>query len=215
MRAWLATGQDRVTFAGAATSNLVCWDQADCTRMITTDVTGDGASDDVALVGRLGDETHQVRVRTSGAVQTATVETPSSGGGVVWVGASGIDDVAGAELVLLSEVGAHAERNSVLTWRQDRLVIAPAPDATPEDSSWWVDASANSNMSITCEAPGRLTLRFTYTDDDGDLFGYMQPYESLNGSWSEVGDLAYEPLPDGPTSQYSGWYCPGLPRFAT
>ncbi|WP_432510977.1 cell wall-binding repeat-containing protein [Kineococcus sp. SYSU DK001] len=216
--AWLAGGQDRTTFVGAAADDLVCWQVADCTRVASTDVDGDGARDDVALAGRAGDETQQLRVRADGTVRTVTVDTLASAHSSPWVGAAPLDDVAGDELVVLSEVGAHAERNTVLTWRNDALVAEAAPDPRWDRGSWFVDGSANLNTGITWVSPGHLIVRDTDVDDSGaHLIGTTQAYRSRNGVWAADGAAttvvfaADAQIPD----EYSGWHVPGLPTYGS
>ncbi|NAZ88807.1 hypothetical protein, partial [Kineococcus indalonis] len=132
-----------------------------------------------------------------------------------WVGAHPVDDRPGAELVLLTDTGAHAERNAVLTWRGGSLEEQAAPGGA---DGWYVDASAALNRSITCLEPGQLTVRSTDRDPDdpeGDvLVGTGVTYRSVDGVWEPAGATSSELLEPPAPAEYSGWFCGGLPRFA-
>ncbi|WP_432484963.1 cell wall-binding repeat-containing protein [Kineococcus esterisolvens] len=216
VRAWLAAGSDRTTFVGAAAADLVCWDAtAACTRVTSTDVDGDGATDDVALAGAQDATTRQVRVRVRGDVTTLDVPDGDHPPTANWVGATALDDRPGAELVVLTGVGAHAEQNAVLTWRDGTLHAAPAPDGSRE---WFVDASYALNRGITCEEPGNITVRTTdWADTGGDqLIGTAENHVARDGAWTASGAASAELLTPGDVPDaYAGWHCPGLPRFGS
>ena len=216
VRRWEAAGTDRSAFVGAAAARLVCWgaaDAADCAHVATVDVDGDGDLDDVALTG--AGPTRQVRVRVEGEAVTLPVPSGTTGSSGAWVGAHPIDDRPGAELVVLVDVGAHAERNAVLTWRAGRLEEQAAPGGA---DGWYVDASAALNQSITCAAPGEIAVRSTDRDPDdpaGDLLvGTTVWYRSVDGAWEASGATSTERLRAPAPAEYSGWSCAGLPRFA-
>ncbi|WP_337063435.1 cell wall-binding repeat-containing protein [Kineococcus sp. G2] len=216
VRAWLAAGSDRTTFVGAAAADLVCWDAtAACTRVASTDVDGDGTTDDVALAGAQDAPTRQVRVRVRGDVTTLDVPDGEYPPTANWVGATALDDRPGAELVVLTGVGAHAEQNAVLTWRDGALRASVGPDGSEE---WFVDASYALNQGITCEEPGNITIRTTdWADTSGDqLLGTAENYIAQDGAWVSSGATSAELLTPGDVpDEYAGWHCPGLPRFGS
>ncbi|WP_432509285.1 cell wall-binding repeat-containing protein [Kineococcus auxinigenes] len=216
VRAWLAEGSDRTTFVGAAAADLVCWDAtAACTRVASTDVDGDGTTDDVALAGAQDAATRQVRVRVRGDVTTLDVPDGDYPPTANWVGATALDDRPGAELVVLTGVGAHAEQNLVLTWRDGALRATAGPDGSEE---WFVDASYALNQGITCEEPGNITIRSTdWADTSGDqLIGTAENYIAQDGVWTPSGATSAELLAPGDVPDaYAGWHCPGLPRFGS
>ena len=214
VRAWLAEGEDRTTFVGAAAAALVCWGVADCTRVASVDVDGDDVLDDVALAGApdAAEQQLRVRARARDAVLTLAVQTEGAPYGRTWMGAHPVDDRAGAELVVLSQLGAHTLLNSVVTWRDGALVATASPDGLDH---WYVDSSAALNQGITCERPGRVVIRTTDRDpaDTDRLVGYGQAYESTDGVWAPVGAQTVQALPDPLPAEYAGWHCGDLPRF--
>lgn len=203
-----------------------CTGVADCRAVASADVDGDGLLDDVALAPGTDENSVQVRVLTSSG-ELATHEVPVDAyatqnlGVDPWFGSAQIDERPGDELVLTSSVGAHTTFSTVLSSVGGELVELPAPGSSPTDdpglTRWVVDGSASSNVGVTVERPGVVTIRSAVTawePQDAPVFDATeQTWISTDGVWTTSGPVSESTPPvDAALPQgFSGWHAIGLP----
>lgn len=195
-----------------------------CASVASVDVDGDGLFDDVALAPTGGPGTQEVRVLTStGQLATYQVPVDDHSHEPPYSGAARIDDRPGDDLVFTSSVGAHATFSTVLAFTDGYLVEVPAPGSSamqePGQTQWVVDGSISSNVGVTVEEPGVVTIRSAVTDwEPADAPVYeatQQTWSFSNGTWVSSGPVQESrppvgtPLPQG----FSGWHVSGLPTF--
>lgn len=201
----------------------VCTGVASCQKVASIDVDGDGIADDVALVDRRSDENKvDVRVLTASGLLEQTVETYN---GFVaesaWKGATDVDGIPGAELIILETSGAHTLFEKVLTVRNKKLMELPWPD--PDDgstisgetpTSWVVDGSATSGVGITC-SPDRTVTISRHSGGAGNMFDARQRTFRWNGTgWDVLSDSGPMDVPqDANLDAYYGWNCGDLKSF--
>ena len=200
----------------------VCTGIAACRQVTSIDVDGDGRPDDVALVGETPDEgTVGVRVRTVSGVLTASVPHSFVGPEPLWKGATDIDGVPGAELVVLQVAGVHTLFETVLTVRDQKLVVLPWPEGDeqrgPEGTdpaSWIVDGAHNSGLGITC-SPDRTVTVAQFFGSGGDVVQVRQRGYRWHGPlWELLSDSGTQSVQrDAVSSEYFGWHCGDLAPF--
>lgn len=208
-----------------------CAGVADCRTVASVDVDGDGLFDDVALAPGSSPDTAQVLVSTATG-QLATYEVPidtyadesygvENYGVDPWYGAAQIDGRPGDDLVFTSSVGAHATFSTVLSFTDGYLVELPAPgspvDADPGLTQWVVDGSVSSNVGVTVETPGTVTVRSAVTDweptENPVYDASEQTWTFTDGTWVPAGpEVTSNPPVGSPLPQgFSGWHAVGLP----
>lgn len=208
-----------------------CGGRPGCTVVAQVDVDGDRRPDEVGIVPRdLGGVdapgTVTVRVRTAtGRLLSATSQDvwwygqPSR----VWAGATAIDDVRGAELVLGQTMGAHTLQYRVLTYRDGQLATlhAPRPPKKTGQSrntrTWTVDGSYGFQVGIDRSASrGRVTLTVTSAErnDSGHGHqGWAVSYRRTGSAWKMISAQPRTWQTDRAAATVGGWHLPGLPRF--
>ncbi len=125
--------------AHGATDRPACAGVSDCRIVASVDVDGDARADQVGW-RQLSDRSIQIRVHTArAAIVTATVDVQLWWGGGAWGGASSVDGIPGAELLVGSAQGAHTPMYTMLTYRPDGLRVERSP--SPLSPLWLVDAA--------------------------------------------------------------------------
>lgn len=132
--------------AGPATAaSGVCTGVKHCKVVSKADVDGDGRSDRVGLVQPKTDPSYSrvtVRVRTAKG-KTMSTSHRAWWYGSTWHGAAPFDGVAGRELVVGTDMGAHYTEYRVITVRRGKLVTLKAPG---NSSRWGIDSSYSYNL---------------------------------------------------------------------
>jgi hypothetical protein len=175
------------------------------------DVDGDGRADTIML-RQLDDFRCRVSVLTATGVQATRVLTNEGSTRCTWHGAGAFDRRRGAELSVLTEVGAHSAWHSLLTWRDDRLVLEPPPG----QKTWEVDASVMFDVGITrtvVDGRVRVILRDVARDNDDVFRGTRRVLAYRDGHWVEVrrGKIA---VSESTAQALAGWHVRGLTRWA-
>lgn len=182
------------------------------------DVDGDGVVDEVFTSPTDDPDLIDVRVVTAlGAELTRQVPVDSyrTDGAPDYRGATELDGEPGAELVFTSSLGAHTLWSTVLTVNSvGELVELPAPGNDELTGQWVVDSSMSSNVGVTADAPGVVTVRTASADADFANYDTSeQTWSFSDGVWVTSGPVREStqpvdaPLPAG----FAGWHAPGLP----
>ena len=149
----------------------VCAQVSDCHVVATVDVDGDHRTDQVGW-RQLGQDAVQIRVRTAGgALLLHRVDVQLWFGGGAWGGAARVDGMPGAELLVGSEQGAHTPMYTMLTYRDEALVIESSP--SPLSRRWQVDAAYGDYMGWSrtlVDGHAAMTQTIVYRNDDGKSF---------------------------------------------
>ncbi|MEX5635279.1 hypothetical protein [Parafrankia sp. FMc2] len=188
------------------------------------DVDGDGADDEIAL-GQVntGQRLLRVLLADGSAVEYPIDTVTSTAVTRPWHGAATVDGIPGAEIVLLTDLGAHTMWFTVLTYRDGRLAELDRPSAAAGQTGGWVVDSADSGwLGYTCGRSGPAsTLLVTSAqridgpsgtegyDETSVLFGWAgSDWQEISRETRAYGDA------DPDTHRLAGWNCEGLPRFA-
>ncbi|MCK9901788.1 hypothetical protein CC117_22205 [Parafrankia colletiae] len=197
---------------------------ARCTPAATADVDGDGADDEIAL-GQVNTGRWLLRVLVAdGSAAEYPFDTATSAPITSpWHGAAVVDGAPGAEIALLTDLGAHTMWFTVLTYRDGQLTeLGPPPAEAGQAEGWVVDSADSGWLGYTCGRSGPAsTLLVTSArridgpsgaegyDETSVLFGWA------GSGWQEISreTRAYGHA-DPDTHRLAGWNCEGLPRFA-
>lgn len=127
-----------------------------CHVVATVDVDGDARADQVGW-RQLNERQVQIRVHTAaGSTLTATVGVRLWWGGGAWGGATRVDGIPGAELLIGSQQGAHTPMYTMLTYRGGHLAVEKSPSAL--SALWQVDAAYGDYMG--CRATNCRVARW-------------------------------------------------------
>lgn len=204
----------------AATSHSapssVCAGVSNCQLVAQADVLGDGRLDQIGW-RQLSTEVAQVRVLSpSGQMLTRNVDVHFWPGGGAWGGVARVDQVAGVELLIGSEQGAHTPMYTMLTARDGALVVEHSP--SPLSWRWQVDAAYGDIMGWARHtlSDGRIamTQRIAFRSANGVTFsGHSVTYAWGSGRWSRVSRATTHYSNEGAANAAAGFHVPGLARF--
>lgn len=162
-----------------------------CEVVASTDVDGDGATDNIGV--ELVDGLVTVRIDTGGEVSTASVAdmhilrqdiTPSN----VFVGAFHITRPVGADIVVDAKFGlGGSELFGVISWDGGPIVV-PAPPVLAsefEDPTAWTVPTEGLRVLVRCPAPGSVGVVTTEGDSS---YGIPTPggayTETVTSTWT-------------------------------
>lgn len=189
-----------------------------CSVVSRADVDGDGRPDTVSVTRQKKGASHTLRVVTArGAVSSVTVATPwLSESAPAFRGAVTLDGVRGAELVLLTETGAHTSYHRVYTWRGGRLVAEKDPMGSTQ---WVTDGAAASSIGYTLRTV-KGTPQLTSVAYSRDSWGRGATFSGRrvvaqwkNGRWTPITDRHMVVRESSAVWSGSGWNVRGLARF--
>jgi len=176
------------------------------------DVDGDGRVDVVRM--RAVDDTHAVVT-----VETARGATLKKHLRTIWIepwwhGAARMDGRRGAELVVITDAGAHTLFHTVLTVRDGRLVKQNAPG---RGRTWVTDGAAFVNIGWKRYVKnGRaFVVKRSVTEDfeSNRWSGRAVKYRWGRGDWHRVSARSLHPRSDAQAARFGGWVVRGLPRY--
>lgn len=213
-----------VVVAGSSASPAAaangCTGVSKCKVVSTADVDGDGRSDSVGLVqsgigdGRLGRV--QVRVRTAKGRVMTTSHDARWYGTSTWHGAARFDGRAGYELVLGSDVGAHAMFFRVIAYRNGQLTTLKAPGGAYR---WAIDSAAlyGAGWTRKVSSSGAVVMISTYPHQVYDHGWVIEStrYRWSNGAWARTSSDIQVMASDRAAYDAMGWRVPYLKRFPT
>ncbi|KPM51093.1 hypothetical protein CcI49_10230 [Frankia sp. CcI49] len=210
-------GKGGVRHAGNA-----CDGVSACTRVGTADVDADGTADDIGLV-QVAPQRWLLRVLPAGgSVGEFRFDGPATGPDEPWYGTAQVDGVPGAEIVLLTDHGAHTEWFTVLSHRDGRLVRSDPPGERPEPESGWAVDSANSGwIGYACGKQGETVTLLASASERNDDPARPEAYNEINtlygwtdSGWRELSsrNVAYN-AGDHSGEEHAGWHCDGLPVY--
>lgn len=179
------------------------------TPVAEADIDADGQADEVYL-RKVRDRRCVVRVVTA-AGEDDRVRLPGSVNGCSWHDAGQIDSTDGADLSVVTEVGAHTVFLTTLTWRADSLVVDLAPGRF--GGQWVIDGAVNFVAGVRVIEPGRVRLLSLSADDGRHFRGRRSVfvYDEIGG-WIEEGR---DRVHMGPrkAARRAGWHAPGMERW--
>ena len=210
----LSTAPAVTTSAQAATG--VCSGVSYCKVVSRADVDGDGRADQVGLVQRSKNPAGSrvtVRVRTAKG-RTMSTAHEARWYGSTWHGAAKVDGVAGHDLVVGTDVGAHLMTFRIITVRAGKLVTLKAPgnqyrwhvDSSYSFNEGWTRSVSKGVVSMTHRIAGRSTAR------SHQLVTTRSVWRS--GTWRRVSSRT-STVSDRTGSTVGGWRIPYLKRFPT
>lgn len=177
------------------------------------DIDGDGRKDTVRF-RRLRPDGIEVTVQTAnGRTVHKRVPTP----GFIqerWHGATRIDGRRGAEIVVLTDAGAHSLFFTVLTWRGGKLAVERAPGHG--DSTWYTDGavwiSAGYKRLVRHNRVSIVSRLVTRSLPHGAWKGRAVTYRWQHGRWHRRNARTIRP---GTRAAYEmgGWHVKGLPHW--
>lgn len=175
----------------------------------SADVDGDGRGDRVTV--RKVRSNCVVRVATArGRVARVSIASWHSDP-CKFRGAAGIDTRRGKEVVVLTQLGAHTQWYSVLTWRNGRL----QRQWLDGNERWVADSAYNSAAGIKRMRVGGKPAIVTHAlwRGNGTRFtGPRKVFRYRNGRWVKVGQR-HVALTQKQARGISGWHVKGLPRW--
>lgn len=201
------------TSASAATG--VCTGVKSCKVVSRADVDGDGRADQVGLVQRQSypsNNTVTIRVRTAKG-RTMTTSHRAWWYGSTWHGAAKFDGVAGYELVVGRNAGAHYRDFRVITYRGGKLVTLRAPGG---DYRWPIDGSSAYNMGWT-RSVSKGVVAMTYrgavrrNQTKHDLTTVRYTWRS--GAWRRTSTKT-SVVSNSTAYAIAGWHVPYLKRYS-
>jgi hypothetical protein len=208
----------------------VCRAVVDCRRVTSVDVDGDGRLDQVGIAplsGQAdGEQEWSLRVRTAtGQLVEATHGPHTLHGAQPWFGASNIDGVPGAELLLRSTSGPHTRWFTMYTWRDGALRVEKNPAITDnyQDAAWPIDNAFSARVGVTCfRDNGTAYVQQTaltptgsdyFTNPDAEYQGDVTTWRWADDGWTRDSTLPLTLIASEQRFQeVAGWHCPGLPR---
>ncbi len=201
----------------ASAASGVCSGVKKCKVVSKIDVDGDGRADRVGIVQPQADPTGStVRVR----VRTATGRTMSTSQtawwyGSTWHGAAPVDGVAGKELVVGTDMGAHYTEYRVITLRRGKLVTLKAPG---KRNRWAIDSSYSSNIGTTrtvgTQGKVRMTTRSAVRRNAKTHRLTTKRYVWRSGTWAPTSSKKTT-VTNRTAYAAGGWRVPPLKRFHT
>ena len=133
-----------------------------------------------------------------------------------WHGAARIDGRRGAELVVLTDAGAHTLFHTVLTVRGGRLVKENAPG---RGRTWVTDGAVFVYIGwkrYVRDGRSFVVRRYVTKDFDSDKWsGRAVTYRWRKGhsDWQKVSAGSLHPHTDRRAARFGGWDVRGLPRW--
>lgn len=130
-----------------------------------------------------------------------------------WHGAATFDPRRGAELSVLTMLGAHTQYHTILTVRGGKLVTQRMPGA--RDGRWVVDGTVMFSLGLSRLSNGHVVERDASADEDGTWRGRRTEfaYSKARERWVTVGRSSYTTNADA-AGKASGWHVRGLSRWA-
>lgn len=208
----------------------VCAGVSGCEPVDSADVDGDGALDEVALVGEPEEYYATPRTRITvrvlladGTTLTREVEIEGWPHDTVWHGATDFGQAPGEELVLGATFGAHTKWYQVLTYRDEELVQLPYPKSDPVRSDtfyaamWPIDAALSAYVGVQCDTADSTVVLRSVTppgtpSEDSTYEGEATSWV-LDGDQWQMTDSRELEYPNGESAyEISGWQCGDLPQ---
>ena len=176
------------------------------------DVDGDGRTDVVRL--RRVEDQHAVLTVSTARGATLSRHLRTTWIDPMWHGAARIDGRPGAELVLITDAGAHTLFHTVLTFRDGRLVRQHAPG---RGRTWVTDGAAFVNIGWKrYRKDGRAFVAKRWVTEDYESPGWSGKsvtYRWGRGEWHRVATRSLRPRTDRKAARFGGWVVRGLPRY--
>jgi hypothetical protein len=176
------------------------------------DVDGDGRTDVVRL--RAIGDTHSVMTVATARGTILRKHLRTTWIVPMWHGAARIDGRRGAELVVITDAGAHTLFHTVLTVRDGRLVKQKAPG---RGSTWITDGAAFVNIGwkrYVRQDHAFVVKRSVVKDSETDQWnGRAVKYRWGRGEWHRVSARSLHPRTDRKAARFGGWVVRGLPRY--
>lgn len=201
-----------MTSASAAPG--VCSGVKSCKVVAWVDVDGDGRKDQVGLVqSRSNPMGHTVTVRVRTA-KGRTMKTSHKAWwyGSAWHGAAKVDGVAGRELVVGKNMGAHLMHFRVITVRRGKLVTLKAPG---NSTSWPIDSSYSFNHGWTrsvSKGTVSMTSRYAQRRNTSKHDLTTRRYVWRSGAW-RLASSKKSVVTNSTGGNVGGWRVPGLKRY--
>lgn len=178
--------------------------------MARTDVDGDGRRDVVRF--RVVAFDHAVVTVATGRGAALTQHVRTDWITPQWHGAARMDGRRGAELVVITNAGAHTLFHTVLTARHNDLARLNAPG---RGRTWVTDGAAFVNIGWKrYVVQERVFMAKRAVTKDGDRWsGRSVKYRWKRGEWRRVATSTLHPRSDRVASRFGGWRVRGLQRY--
>ncbi|MDO5630092.1 MAG: hypothetical protein Q4G43_17400 [Mobilicoccus sp.] len=187
------------------------------------DIDGDGRPDTIRVARRsVTDEQYVFRITVETAagkraIRDALVANYDDGSlapADVWGGTAHLDGVRGAEMLMdLGGGVGDAPWPHLYTWRNGRIIPAPAPGATAANPAWdtmahwgrmsgYTVSTVKGQRRITVHA---LTGRFDRTGETVTYRGTHTTYRWHRGTWQKISTTRSGTLNENKAYDYAGW----------